>query len=72
MAMSISSHQKRKGGYFLCVEIPDVRVIDSIGIIKIFLRQKEGHYNYYLYIYILTDTKFYYLSYMDLKGSNLS
>jgi hypothetical protein len=29
---------KKKGKCFLCVEIPDVGYIDSIGILKIFLR----------------------------------
>jgi hypothetical protein len=41
-------------------------------IVEIFLKQKEGYYKYYLYIYILTDTKLYYLSSMDFKGSYLS
>jgi hypothetical protein len=41
-------------------------------IAEIFLRQKEGYYKYYLYIYVLTNTKLYYLSSMDLKGSYLS
>ncbi len=50
----------------MCVEIPDV------GIAEIFLRKKEGYYKYYFYIYILSDTKLYYLSSMDLKRSNLS
>jgi hypothetical protein len=43
-----------------------------MGIVEIFLRQKEGYYEYYLYIYILTDTKLYYLNSRDLKGSYLS
>ncbi len=51
-----------------CVKIPDVGYTNSIGIAEIFLR---GYYEYYFYIHILTNTKFYYLSSVDLKGSNL-
>jgi hypothetical protein len=54
------------------VEIFDVGYTNWKGIVGIFLRQKEGYYKYYLYIYILPDTKLYYLSFMNLKGSNLS
>jgi hypothetical protein len=56
----------------MCVEILDFGYINSIGIVEIFLRQKEGYDKYYFYIYIPTDTKLYYLSSMDLKGSDLS
>ncbi len=62
---------KKKGRCFLCVEILDVGHTNSIGIVGIFLRQKEGYYKYYLYIYIFKDIKLYYLSSMDFKGSNL-
>ncbi len=55
----------------MCVETPDVGCTDSIRIAEIFLRQKEGYYKYYFYIYILTDTKLYYLSSMEFKGSDL-
>ncbi len=55
----------------MCVETPDVGCTDSIRIAEIFLRQKEGYYKYYFYIYILTDTKLYYLSFMEFKGSDL-
>jgi len=63
---------KRKGRCFLYVEIHNVGCRDSIRIVEIFLRQKEGYYKYYFYIYILIDTKLYYLSSMDLKGLYLS
>jgi hypothetical protein len=53
MALSIS----RKGGCFMCMEIPAVGYTYSIGIVEIFLRQKEGYYKYYLYIYIVINIK---------------
>jgi hypothetical protein len=54
------------------VEIPNVGYIDSIGITEIFQRQKGAYYKYHFYIYILTDTKLYYFSSIDLKGLDLS
>jgi hypothetical protein len=62
---------KKRWNDFLCVEILDIGYTNSIRIDKIFLRQKEGYDKYYFYIYILTYTKLYYLSSMDLKGSYL-
>ncbi len=56
----------------MCVEILDIGYTNSIGIVEIFLRQIESYDKYYFYIYILTNTKFYYFSSMDLKGSYLS
>jgi hypothetical protein len=56
----------------MCVKILNIGYTISIGIGEIFLRQKEGYDKYYFYIYILTYTKIYYLSSMDLKGSDLS
>ncbi len=63
---------KKERKMIFSVEILDVGYKDWKGIIRIFLSQKEGYYKYYLYIYIFIYTKFYYLSFMDLKGSNLS
>jgi hypothetical protein len=65
-------HQKRKGRCFLCVWFHDVGCIDLIGIVEIVLRQKEGYYKYYFYIYILRHNKLYHLSSMDFKGLDLS
>jgi hypothetical protein len=64
-------HQKRRGDVLCVCEILHVGYTDSIGIAEIFMRQKKGYYKYYFYIYILIDTKVYYLSFMDLKGLNL-
>jgi hypothetical protein len=63
---------KKEGEMISGLEILDVGYTYSIGIVEIFLKQKEDYYKYCFYIHILTNTKFYYLSFMDLKGSNFS
>jgi hypothetical protein len=52
---------KKRGNAFFVWKSLMLGVQTQLELLKSSLRQKEGYVKYYFYIYILTDTKLYYL-----------